>query len=242
LPSYKISGQTGFIGKALKAELQMVESDNPDYYFHFASPSSQRLFDEDYHCIKETIDLFIEACEFCKRHRCKLIFPSSGTVYTSKDSYSYTKKALEKIVEAYNIDYLAVRIFAGYGDESHKRNYASPLYQFCKSMVNGERPVIWGDGTQTRDFVYIDDIVKAIIRNRDTYGIMDIGTGVSTSFNDVVGHINSILKTNIEPIYIPKPQRYITETKCLQPLREYTPIYKGILKVVRRLQYENTRT
>lgn len=235
---YKISGEKGFIGSALKKELDkiMVEGDHPKYIFHFGSPSSQRLFDEDYHCISETIEGFVKACEYAKRHRCKLIFPSSSTVYEAKLPYGHTKLALESIVRAYNIDYLALRIFAGYGPgEGHKGNYASPIYQFASDMVAGKRPIVFGDGTQTRDFVYIDDIVRTIVDNLRKSGTIDIGTGVTISFNDVISMINSHLHKKIEPIYVEKPNIYVENTVCHNPLKESTPIYEGIYKVIRSL-------
>lgn len=235
---YKISGQNGFIGSALKKELDkiMTEGDHPDYLFHFGSPSSQRLFDEDYHCISETIEGFVKACEYAKRHRCKLVFPSSSTVYDAQLPYGYTKLALESIVRAYNIDYLALRIYAGYGPgEKHKRNYASPIYQFASSMVKGQRPTVYGDGTQTRDFVYIDDIVKTIIDNVNKTGIIDIGTGNSYSFNEIISMINSHLNKNIRSLYVEKPVKYIDDTVCKNPIKESTPIYQGIYQVIRSI-------
>lgn len=235
---YKISGSTGFIGSALKKELDkiMIEGDHPKYFFHFGSPSSQRLFDEDYHCVSETIEGFVKVCEYCRRHRVKLIFPSSSTVYDNRLPYARTKSALEDIVEAYKLDYLALRIFAGYGPgESHKSDYASPIYQFCKDIVNNRQPTVYGDGTQSRDFVYIDDIVKTIIKNVDKSGIIDIGTGHPYSFNEIIQMINQINHSNIKPIYVGTPSGYIKETKCINPLTEYTPIYQGIKKVVKSL-------
>jgi UDP-glucose 4-epimerase len=236
---YLLTGETGFIGSALKKELDkiMTEGDHPDYFFHFGSPPSQRLFDEDYHCIRETIEGFIEACEYCKRHRCKLIFPSSSTVYDNNDSYSRTKSALEDIAEAYGIDYLALRIFAGYGPgEGHKRSYASPIYLFAKDIVRRRSPVVYGDGTQERDFVYIDDIVRTIIENLETSGIIDIGTGISYSFNSIIEMINRIYHTNIKPTYVGKPAKYVQSTKCARPLHTHTPIFEGIRRVCVSLQ------
>lgn len=241
LQKYAINGDCGFIGSALVKELDKIMTrvdfnDHPDYVFHFGSPSSQRQFDEDYHCVTETVEGFMEIAEYCRRHRAKLIFPSSSTVYDNKLPYARTKSALEDLVEAYKVDYLALRIFAGYGpDERHKRDYASPIYQFCRDIVNNRQPIVYGDGTQTRDFVYIDDIVKTIIKNVDKSGIIDIGTGNPHSFNEVISMINQANHTDIKPIYVGKPQGYINETKCLNPLREYTPIYQGIKKIIKSL-------
>ena len=78
-------------------------------------------------------------------------------------------------------------------------------------MKQGKKPIIWGDGTQTRDFIYIDDVIDNIIELSDkrTEGIYEIGTGINTT-NEVVS-INK-LGTDIKPKYIPKPDSYIQET------------------------------
>ena len=81
-------------------------------------------------------------------------------------------------------------------------------------MVGGEIPVIWGDGTQTRDFVYIDDLARAILilAQNSKESIVNIGSGEAISFNKVVEIINSILETNIIPEHIEKPKFYVEET------------------------------
>jgi UDP-glucose 4-epimerase len=88
------------------------------------------------------------------------------------------------------------------------------VYQWCKQIKKGERPVIWGDGTQTRDFIYIDDVIDNIMElaDRKAEGIYEIGTGKNTSLNEVVATINKVLGTDIKPKYIPKPDSYIQET------------------------------
>lgn len=227
-----ITGENGFIGSALLKELN-ARNIKDDYFFFFGSPSSQILFNEDSGCIRETIEPFLDACDYCKRHRLKLIFPSSATVYNNNNSYSRTKSALEDIVEAYGIDYLAFRIFAGYGPgEEHKKDYASVIYQWIKQMKKGERPVIFGDGKQTRDFVYITDIVDNIVNNLDKSGVIDIGTGINTSFNEIVKIINKELNTNIKPKYIGKPVNYINETICKNPIKNPINIKNGIKNII----------
>ena len=72
--------------------------------------------------------------------------------------------------------------------------------------MKGKSPEIWGDGEQTRDLVYIDDVVKMIIKSAeiDYSGILNIGTGRSISFKDIVEKIKKILNSKVDPVFIPK--------------------------------------
>jgi UDP-glucose 4-epimerase len=83
-----------------------------------------------------------------------------------------------------------------------------------KSIVNNKRPVVYGNGTQSRDFVYIDDVVEAAIRSveRDVVGIVNVGSGKAYSFNEVICCINQSLDKNIEPTYVDKPVNYLERT------------------------------
>ncbi len=208
-----ITGRNGFIGSAL------AKRDLPDGIYWFGSPSSNILFDEDIStCMRETIDGFISILDRCKRTGEYLVYPSSATVYNKNTSYARCKSILEDLHFAYNIPALGVRISAGYGpNEAHKGRYASVIYQWCQQMKRGERPVIYGDGTQTRDFIFVDDIADEIERLAKNHqcGIVDIGSGNVNSFNEVVDIINGVLGTNIKPIYVDKPAHYVDSTPVL---------------------------
>ena len=249
-----VTGYNGFIGSALTAQLilnghdviltednkDLPERGHFDYFFYFGSPSSNILYNDNPHkAIKETIENFIYICQYCKEKHIKLIFPSSATIYNCNNNYAHTKAALEHIVEAFGIDHLALRIFAGYGvGEEHKKDYASVIYQWCKGMLKGESPVIFGDGKQTRDFVYIDDIVSTIIKNIDKSGVIDIGTGVNTSFTQIVEIINSFLDSPVAPkyVYSAKPKNYVESTICVRPLSRSVSIEKGIEKIIKKMR------
>lgn len=211
-------GRNGFIGGALakKLEFNTLPDRDSKRIFFFSSPSSVMLFDKNIgYCIRETIGQFISLLDLVKETGAYLIYPSSATVNNKNNSYARCKSAIEELHLAYGVKALGLRISAGYGiGEEHKGEYASVIYQWLKMMMKGERPVIWGDGTQTRDFIYIDDIVDNIIElaNKETTGIVEIGTGVNTSFNEVIRIINKVLGKNIEPIYIGKPKQYIQDT------------------------------
>lgn len=220
-----ITGINGFIGGALNRRLLELGWEtfsyirpDVDYVFLFGSPSSNILFDRNLdRCMSQTIDGFLDAIRYCRDLDIKLVYPSSATVHNKNTTYARCKAALEEIQLAYNTDVLGLRIYAGYGvGEGHKKDYASIIYQFCQQMKNGEQPIIYGDGSQTRDFIYIDDIISYIVQliydESKPKGIIDVGSGHDTSFNEIVNLINIELGTKIKPIYIDKPSRYVADT------------------------------
>lgn len=233
-------GRNGFIGKALLKKLELeghmvFNYLRPDVevVYWFAAPSSQLLFNyAPQYCMNETIMGFQNVLSFCIEHKIKLVYPSSATVYNLNNLYAQTKKKLEVIqnsAEYQNI--LGLRIFAGYGNEEHKSEYASIVYQFAKDIKGGRQPIIYGDGSQTRDFVYIDDVVDSIIKLTPETGIRDIGTGIDTSFNKVINLINETLGTDVEPIYTTKPSKYILDTPCNNPIEKPISIREGIFRI-----------
>ena len=236
-----ITGRSGFIGSALNKRLlsmgwEVHEELRPDvdYVFLFGSPSSNNWFNHALsYSVRETIENFISVAEFCGDHKIKLIYPSSGTVYQGDTAYAKTKKILEQLAEIYDIDALGLRIFAGYGPgEGHKKHYSSIVYSFIQEMKAGRRPVIWGDGDQIRDFIYIDDIIDNIIQMRDKFGVVDIGTGCGNSINMVVAIINRVLCTNISPEFVDKPSDYIEFSVSNNPCRYWFPLRQGIERII----------
>lgn len=237
-----------------------------DYFFHFAGPSSIILFNrQPRECLDITITGFINAIKFCEERNIRLVYPSSGSVYagtpcpqpeTSKldinsiNAYARAKLVLEYIQKAYskNCDALAVRIFAGYGpSEMHKGDFASVVYMFCQQMVNGEIPVIFGDGKQKRDFIFIDDVIN-IILTLTQYAkepVVNVGSGTNISFNDIVDIINEILETDIRARHIEKPNIYLEETLAETSLMKIyygsmmTPIKEGITRIIDDLKGKN---
>jgi len=235
-----ITGSKGFIGSALASrlgEFTTYPTKDSKYLYLFGSPSSDVIYKENIDfCFEQTINGFLNAIQFCRDNHIKLIYPSSATVYTKNTLYGRCKSILEEIHMAYNIDCLGLRIFAGYGvGEDKKNECASIVYQFCKRMKIGISPVLYGDGTQTRDFIYIDDIVDTIMANKDLNGILDVGTGVNTSFNEIIKIINRQLKTNIKPLYVDKPDNYIQDTPCKNPIKSTVDIEEGIWKILKSL-------
>ncbi len=244
------------------ASFQKLPKKEYSYLFHFAGPSSVLLFNKTTdQCINETVQGFQNALQYCALRSIKLVFPSSGSLYAgtatpqketsplytnNMNIYAKTKYQLEQIQESYSAqcDMLGLRIFAGYGpSENHKGDIASVLYSFCKQIHARQRPTIYGNGDQERDFIYISDIVDAILTLAQCCNekLVNIGSGTSTSFKDLISEINRVAERNIEPIYIDKPSGYLEKTLAdISLLKKYfnqplTPLSKGITHIMQSL-------
>ncbi|VVB72998.1 ADP-L-glycero-D-manno-heptose-6-epimerase [uncultured archaeon] len=84
-------------------------------------------------------------------------------------------------------------------------------------MRKGKTPVIYGDGEQTRDFVYVKDVVHALqtAMKSDYHGILNVGTGKAYSFNNVIEILNKKLGLSIKPKYKDNPiKNYVMHTRA----------------------------
>jgi len=83
-------------------------------------------------------------------------------------------------------------------------------------MKEGTSPVLYGDGTQRRDFIHVEDITRGLLLALDSrieYDILNLGTGKSYSLNELIEIINEIQDTEITPTYVENTiKRYIFET------------------------------
>ena len=106
---------------------------------------------------------------------------------------------------------IGFRYFNVYGPrEAHKGQPASMVYHLSKQMRAGQRPRIFKQGEQKRDFVYVKDVIEGSIRALDAYrsGIYNLGSGQTRSFNELVAVLNSCLGTKLEPDYIDNPHAH----------------------------------
>lgn len=236
-----------------------------DYLFHFAAPSSNVLFLENLpECIDITVRGFLNTIRYAAENKIRYVYPSTGSLYNGvnpphtenaildpkfQNEYAKTKIAIEYLAGIYRpaVNAIGLRILAGYGPgELHKGRFQGVVYGFCRSMYQGRAPVIWGNGNQRRDFVFIDDIVHVALTLAATCPepIVNVGTGRDISFKEVIALVNRNLKTPIEPIYAPKPAVYLEQTTADTSLlrkyykRKFTPIEKGIKAVFASFETE----
>ncbi len=105
----------------------------------------------------------------------------------------------------HGLDYTVLRYPNIYGPRQNPHGEAGVNAIFIGLMLDGQRPRIFGSGDQVRDYLYVGDVVAAnrIALERGSGLVLNLGTGVGTSVNDIVRTINDLLGTRIEPIYEP---------------------------------------
>ncbi len=111
--------------------------------------------------------------------------------------------------KCYGLDVVSLRYFNVFGPRQNPHSqYAAVIPKFITMMQRGERPVVYGDGEQTRDFTFIDNVVEANVRAalepRPMRGaVANIGGGKGHSLNHLVALLNDLLGTNLEAVYEP---------------------------------------
>ncbi|MCU4754403.1 NAD-dependent epimerase/dehydratase family protein [Halobacteria archaeon AArc-curdl1] len=117
----------------------------------------------------------------------------------------YTEQLAVQASDFYDLDSVALRYFNVFGPHQNPEgDYAAVIPKFINLMLKGEQPVIYGDGTQSRDFTYIDNVIQAnlnALESEATGVALNAGCGNSFTINTLVDEINDILGTEIEPIY-----------------------------------------
>jgi ADP-L-glycero-D-manno-heptose 6-epimerase len=199
-----------------------------DAIFHLASITDTTLHDQ-FVQVHDNVESFRRVLNFARQTRTRVIYASSASTYgavtaASLESngaapanvYSFSKVIMDNIAmrEAReNPDWIIIglRYFNVYGPrEAHKGVPASMIYHLAQQMKAGQRPRIFKQGEQKRDFVYVKDAVEGSIRALDaqTSGIYNLGTGEARSFNELVDILNKCLGTNLRPDYIDNPHAH----------------------------------
>jgi len=202
--------------------------------FHMGIPSSSPLYRKNPLLVAEAIEGVINIMELAKEKGAKVVYASTNSVYRGCpkphkedvvakpfDYYTETRLAMERLAEVYyqfhGVSSVGMRFFSVYGPhERAKREYANVISQFLWAMCRNERPIIYGNGKQTRDCVNVSDVVRACLAAGEAdlgCEVINVGTGRETSFNRVVELLNSALGKSIEPKHVENPiKNYVFET------------------------------
>ena len=202
-----------------------------DVVFHIAALSSYAMHEDDpARGARVNVEGFVNTVDQARQDGCNtVVYASTSSIYgdrtepspedmdvTVNTGYEASKMARETYAEYfhnhYGLSLAGMRFFSVYqgmkeGAEGHKGEYANLIAQFADDIANGRPPEIWGDGTQTRDFTHVDDIVRGLelAADHELDGIYNLGTGEQYSLNHLVDALNAELGTDVEPVYEDNP-------------------------------------
>ncbi|MFC7028163.1 NAD-dependent epimerase/dehydratase family protein [Halomicroarcula sp. GCM10025324] len=201
-----------------------------DVVFHLAALSSYAMHEDDpTHGTRVNVEGFVNTVEQARDDGCDtVVYASTSSIYGSRTTpspesmdvtvntgYEASKMARETYAEYfhnhYDLSLAGMRFFSVYqgygGAEEHKGEYANVIAQFADDMANGDAPVLYGDGTQTRDFTHVNDIVRGLVQaaEHELDGIYNLGTGEAFDFRTVVEMLNDELGTDIDPEFVENP-------------------------------------
>ena len=221
------------IVKANSGELAKI-GEKFDVIIHEGTYSSSPMYKNDPHLVARAIDDWISILEYAKANKSRIVWAATSSVYNGHkplhhegmdvkvtDFYTEARYEMERLAELYNMLYgvqsVGLRYFSVYGPhERSKKNYANLVTQFLWDMQKGQAPVVFGDGSQTRDFTYVDDVVEAnmlAMKSQIKFGIYNVGTGRSITINDMIALLGRKLGKDIKPKYVEnKIKNYVQDT------------------------------
>lgn len=224
-----------------------------DYVFHQAAlPSVPRSVEDPlgthHHCVTGTLNVLIAARDAGAR---RVVYAASSSAYGDVDAdyktedlsprpispYGVAKLSAEyycqSFTQVYGLETVSLRYFNVFGPRQDPTSqYAAVIPLFITAMSQGKSPTIFGDGTQSRDFTYIDNVVHGNLlaaKAPEAAGqVMNLATGGRVTLLDLVEKINTILGTQIPPIHAEERPGDIKHSRAgiekAMALLDYAPI------------------
>jgi len=174
------------------------------------------------------------------------VIPTPETVERKPESpYGVAKKVTDDYLSyfsrAHGMDYVSLGFANVYGPWQDPHGEAGVVAIFTELLLAGETPTIYGDGSITRDFVFVDDVIEACLQAAERGGevYVNIGTGVETSINELYDLIAAAVGTDVRPAYGPGksgdvPRSCLDSTKARNLLgwEPYVSLEDGIRTTV----------
>ncbi|SDJ77328.1 NAD-dependent epimerase/dehydratase family protein [Sediminibacillus albus] len=246
---------------------QVFEIEQPECVIHLAAQVDVTKSAADPGLDAETnIYGTINILKSCQKHRVgKIIFASSAAVYgepqflgISEDHpqvpisfYGISKHAAENYVKLYaslhGINYTILRYANVYGPVFDQKGEGNVIFNFLEKMTNGRRPIIYGNGNQTRDFIFVKDVAAAILAaiRRGDQQTLNIGTNLPTNLNQLAAQLNSLLGTELMPEYLTDrsgdiKESYLENKKALRELdwKVRYPLTKGLKETIENWNHD----
>ncbi len=199
-----------------------------DVIFHKAAITDTTITDQRL-MMETNADSFRYILKSALFWKAKVIYASSAGVYGNlpppmreegpaepENIYGFSKLIMDRIasnfMERYReIKVIGFRYFNVYGEgEAYKGKTASMIYQIYTQLISGKKPRLFKWGEQRRDFVYIKDVLRAnmLALEKDVFGIFNIATGESRSFNEIIEVLSKEVNKKTEVEYFDCPYEF----------------------------------
>jgi UDP-glucose 4-epimerase len=202
---------------------EIFKNERPEFVIHQAAQINvqQSILDPNYDSQVNVLGT-INLLECCREYNVKkFIFASSAAVYGDPDKiptdveystepisfYGVSKLASEYYIKTfsrmYGFKYSILRYSNVFGPKQNSKGESGVIAIFVDKYLKSETPTIFGDGEQTRDFIYVDDVVQANVNalSRGDNGIFNVSLNNATTLNNIVDTLNDITNKKLEPIY-----------------------------------------
>lgn len=199
----------GIGGDIRDVDILNAAMEGVDYVIHLAALWIRHCHDFPRSALLTNIDGTFNVLEACVKHNIKkLVYSSSASVYgnaifepmtedhpyNNTTFYGTTKIAGEHMCRAmhnrYGLDYIGLRYMNVYGPrQDYKGVYIDVIMRTLDNIQSGKPPIIFGDGTQSYDFIYVRDVARANIaalKSDKTDDFYNVGTGIKTSINELI--------------------------------------------------------
>jgi len=216
----------------------VIESARPEAIYHLAAQSSVTVSvtDPSRDCAVN-VQGTLNVLEAARRHRAPVVFASTGGALYGNDApiptpedripaplapYGASKWAGEAYVatwaESSSIPHAICRLGNVYGPRQNPLGEAGVVAIFSHYLWQGEAPNVFGFGRPTRDYVHVDDVVRAMIAGRGNRGVFNIASGVETDVMTIFNLLQEAAGTEIEPVLAPLRAGEL-ERSCMDPSR-----------------------
>ncbi len=212
---------------AVESEISNLLENKFDLIFHQGAISDTTELNQE-EVLKTNTNSFKFFVNYSLVNNCKLIYASSAGTYGNSFSpnkvglgeipeniYGYSKLQMDEIARLsinsnVKSHIIGLRYFNVYGPgELYKRRTSSMILQLVKQAIEKKSVRLFKNGEQSRDFVYIKDVVDAnLLAIEGKSGIYNVGTGVSRSFNDIVNILEKNLGSKLKVEYIDNPYTF----------------------------------
>lgn len=259
-------------GSVTNTELLKKLMSDTDYVFHLAALWLHECVNQPRDAVEVNIVGTYNVVEAAHEAGVKkLVFSSSASVYgealfspitedhpfNNLTMYGATKIAGEQFLRTFHhqhgMDFVGLRYMNVYGPRmDYKGTYVSVIMKVLDRIHAGQPPIIFGDGTQSYDFVHVDDVARANIlaaKSSSTDEFINVGMGVETTINELVLTLLDLTGSDLKPEHHPGGQTFVShrvgsteKAERLLDFRAQVSLKQGLTSVVEWRRQEESKS